>query len=87
MIDQKTEAAAAAGSGYAGPACSTCRFFDRFYESCASGLCRRYPPRILGKGDDGDWIANWPQVDDADGCGEHQPLNTTPKSNSPGKDA
>ena len=53
--------------------CDACRFFDRFYESCKAGLCRREPPRIIGKGDDGYLIANWPQVTDADWCGEHQP--------------
>jgi hypothetical protein len=53
--------------------CSACRFFDRFYSSCSSGFCRRSPPRIIGKHEDGDWMANWPTVDDDDWCGEYQP--------------
>jgi hypothetical protein len=85
MSDQKTEAEA--GSGYAGPACSTCRFF----------YCHQSQGESSRMEEDGS-VTRTPHVtvylycrrfpkhemrEPWDWCGEHQPLPNTSHDRPP----
>jgi hypothetical protein len=51
------------------PTCSTCRFYDPLFSGGDDGLCRRYPPRVIG--DDGDATGIFPEVMRNAWCGEY----------------
>lgn len=58
-------------SGGTGERCGSCRFFLPNKDSNPKdpvGLCRRYPPQVVGAGDE----FTSPVVSDLDWCGEYQ---------------
>lgn len=57
-----------------GDRCGACRFYLRNKDSNPkdpTGLCRRFPPQLLGDGD--EFVR--PIMSDLDWCGEFRPLS------------
>jgi hypothetical protein len=50
------------------PACSTCRFYQAYYDESEYGHCRRHPPRIA----DDDGVGLHPEVSGVGWCGEYR---------------
>lgn len=55
------------------PTCSTCKFYD-----CNLDSCRRHPPVRMVAPHQGSPDTFWPQVEEDDWCGEHQPAALPP---------
>ena len=51
--------------------CANCKFWEELNpEDVESGRCRRFPPQVLGRCEDGQLDIGFPYTNDEDWCGE-----------------
>jgi hypothetical protein len=51
--------------------CENCKFWEEIDpDDVPSGYCQRFPPQVLGRGEDGQLDIVFPWTNDKDWCGE-----------------